>query len=185
MKRKRLDRDIWTSITAKRYTQRQVDGGDFSGIISLLHIDDVSNVSQWEYPDKVITVCDKGMKWLQIMPADENYLITAMISREDRINIWYIDIIADQGFADDHVAYYDDLYLDLIVRPDGNVKTDDMDELMEALEEGGITRELFDLALRTKEKIEKQLLNDLPKLNDFCIRAMRDLENRDDIMCLK
>lgn len=187
MKRKRLDRDIWTSITSKRYIQRQVKNNDFEGLLSVLYIDDVSNASRWEYPDKVIPVCDKGMKWLQILPSNENYLITAIIDGENNINIWYIDMIAGQGLADDNVAFFDDLYLDLIVRPNGDIKIDDMDELEEALKQKDITEELFDLALKTKEKLQNGILTDIPELYDFCIRSMLEIEsnnyNKNNVPC--
>ncbi len=170
MQRKRLDRDIWTRITSKRYIQKHKKCNDFEGIVSLLYIDEVSLPSRWEYPDEVITVCDKGMKWLQIMPESENYVITAMINDENIINLWYIDIIANQGYAEDDVAFFDDLYLDLIVRPNGDIKIDDMDELEEALIKKDITEELFYLALKTKEKLINVILNDLANLNNFCMK---------------
>ncbi|MEA4832948.1 hypothetical protein SDC9_143525 [bioreactor metagenome] len=177
MKRKRLDRDIWTSITSKRYIQKQIKNSDFNGIVSLLYIDDVSTASRWKYPDKEITVCDKGMKWLQIMPFDEYYVITAMINDQSNINIWYIDMIANKGFSEDNVAFFDDLYLDLTVRPNGDIDIDDMDELEDALKQNDITDDLFNLALSTKEKLQKGILTDIPKFNDFCIKLMLDIEN--------
>lgn len=176
MKRKRMDRDIWTRITAKRYTQQHISNHNFEGIVSLLYIDDVSSPSRWEYPDQVITICDKGMKWLQIMPSNEYYLITAMINEENNINLWYIDIIADQGFDNDTVAYYDDLYLDIIVRPNGDIKIDDMDELEEALRENDITEELYKLALKTKDHLVKGILKDIPRLQNFCMQLMLEME---------
>lgn len=178
MKRKRLDRDIWTSITSKKYIQRQVKNKEFDGILSLLYIDEVSNVSRWNFPDKEITVCDRGMIWLQILPADEYYLITAMIDDQNEINLWYIDMIAGQGLDEDSVAFYDDLYLDLIVRPNGDIKIDDRDELEEALKENDITEEQYRLALSTKEKLQNGLLTDIPKLTDFCLRSMREMEQK-------
>ena len=42
-------------------------------------------------------------------------------------------MIDTQGYDDDGVPYFYDLYLDLIVYPDGNIVTDDMDELQGAL----------------------------------------------------
>ena len=177
MQRKRLDRDIWTTITSKRYVQRHMQNQSFCGIASVLYIDAVSKASIWEYPDTMIPVCDNGMKWLQILPDDENYMITAMLSPQNSINIWYIDMIAGKGFANDGVAVFDDLYLDLIVRPNGEIKVDDMDELQDALAGKDITKELYTLALSTKEKLEKHILNDISSLHDFCMALLREMEN--------
>ena len=38
-------------------------------------------------------------------------------------------MIAKQGIDYDGVPYFDDLYLDLVVYPDGTIVVDDMDEL--------------------------------------------------------
>ena len=169
---------IWTSITKKRYIQ--IVNTELNGIVSVLYIDDVSNVSRWEYPDKTITVCEAGMKWLEILPYDENYLITAMLNSDDVIDVWYIDIFAGYGFDSDQVAYYDDLYLDLIVRPNGDIKIDDMDELEDAFANKIITKELFDLALLTQAKLENGILRNISKLNNDCMKlfnVMNTLNN--------
>lgn len=176
MKRKRLDRDIWTRITAKRYIQKQIKNDAFEGIVSVLYIDDVSIPSRWKLPEEEITICDKGMKWLQILPADEHYLITAMMDCEGKILLWYIDIIAGQGLDRDGIPFYDDLYLDLVVRPNRAIMIDDMDELEEALKEKDITEELFQLALDTKEKLEKGILKDVPAFQNFCLELLAEVE---------
>ncbi len=175
MKRKRLDRDIWTRITVKRYVQKQIRKDTFDGIVSVLYIDEVSSPSRWKLPDEEITICDKGMKWLQILPADEYYLITAMMDR-GKILLWYIDIIAGQGLDGDGVPFYDDLYLDLVVRPNKAILIDDMDELEDALNDKDITQELFQLALNTKEKLENGILKDVPALRDFCLGLLAEVE---------
>lgn len=177
MKRKRLDRDIWTTITKKRYFQTQIHTV-FQGLAALLFIDEVSTPSRWDYPDRTITVCNAGMKWLQIVPDHENYMITAMINPEGSIDLWYIDILSGYGFDTDGVAYYDDLYLDLIVRPNGEIKIDDMEELEQAFFEQVISKEYFHLALSTMEKLQSGILCDLAKLNDDCINLLHDIEEK-------
>lgn len=177
MKRKRLDRDLWTTITKKRYLQTQVHTV-FQGLAALLFIDEVSTPSRWDYPDRTITVCDAGMKWLQIIPDHENYMITAMISPENAINLWYIDVLAGYGFDTDGVAYYDDLYLDVIVRPNGEIKIDDMDELTQAFAGRIISKELFDLALSTTEKLQGSVLNDLSTFNGRCTTLLLEIEEQ-------
>jgi len=81
--------------------------------------------------------------------------------------VWYIDMIAGQGKDIDGVAYIDDLYLDLVVYPDGTVLEDDMDELEEALRSGDISKELFELAIETCNKLKTGLLRDIEKFKGF------------------
>ena len=44
-----------------------------------------------------------------------------MMNEEEEILLWYIDMIAAQGIDADGIPYFDDLYLDLVVYPDGTV----------------------------------------------------------------
>jgi predicted RNA-binding protein associated with RNAse of E/G family len=76
-------------------------------------------------------------------------------------------MIAGKGKDTDGVAYIDDLYLDLVVYPDGTVLEDDMDELEEALRCGDISKELFDLAIDTCDKLKTGLLRDIEKFQKF------------------
>lgn len=66
------------------------------------------------------------------------------------------------------------LYLDLVVYPDGTVIEDDMDELQEALEKGDISKQEFDLALNTAEKLKNGLLSDRVAFGSF-IKTMYDM----------
>ena len=51
-----------------------------------------------------------------------------------------------------------------------------MDELEEALKQNDITEDIYRLALSTKENLINDLLNDLPKLYEFCIQSMLQIE---------
>ena len=176
MKRKRLDRGLWTDIQEKRYVQGELDHLLFHGIASMVYIDKVSRPSIWQYPDTAVTVCDIGMKWFQLLPNEGSYLLTAMMNPLGGINLWYIDIVAGYGKDSDGVIYYDDLYLDLLVRPDGDIQVDDMDELEQALKEKDITPELFDLAIAATERVKGSLLKDIPTLYQNCVSLCGEFE---------
>ena len=60
----------------------------------------------------------------------------------------------------DAVQYFYDLYLDLVVYSDGTIIEDDMDELQNALANGDITQQQFDLALNIRDKLKNGLLSD-------------------------
>ena len=70
-----------------------------------------------------------------------------MMDENGKVLLWYIDMTAKQGIDVDGVPYFDDLYLDLVVYPDGTIIVDDMDELEEALSKKDITQEQFFLPL--------------------------------------
>ena len=81
----------------------------------------VSKIQTWKFNGEDIVVCDKGIKWLSILPQNDWYCITAMIDENEKVLLWYIDIIANQGVAVDGVPHFDDLYLDLVVYPDSAI----------------------------------------------------------------
>lgn len=172
MKKKRLTYEDWTVITSQRYKQINMDTDIFKGIVALKYIDEVATPQIWEFNGKKTVVCDKGMKWLQLIPYNDNYSIAAMINKKNEIELWYIDMIADYGIDNDGIAYFHDLYLDLVVYPDGTIKIDDMDELVDAFEQKVINVDLYKLALETSEKLKNGLLTDIPKLKNLCMKCM-------------
>lgn len=177
MKRKRLDRDLWTSIQSKRYIQKNVSRSDFQGIVSLLYLQTVEPASIWDTTYGKMAVSVSGMKWLQFLPKDGHYLLTAMISAENTITGFYIDAIAGYGIDDDGVAFVDDLYLDFVLYTNGNILIDDRDELIEAYQTNKITQAQYDLAEQTQEALLKGILKDVSALNRFCLEYLSYMEN--------
>ena len=99
-----------------------------------------------------------------------------MMNANDDILVWYIDMIVEQGIDADGIPYFDDLYLDLVVYPDGTIKVDDMDELEDAVSKKDITEEQFELAIATSKKLQKGLLSDIKAFIDYTLRCKRVVE---------
>lgn len=171
MKKYRLAYEDWTCILSKDTYSKRVDSELFKGYLGLIYIHQVTEPQIWRFNNEDIVSCDKGMKWLTILPQDEFYCITVMFDENNDINGWYIDMIAGQGIDSDGVTYIDDLYLDLVVYPDGTVLEDDMDELEKALTQGDITQELFDLAINTGKKLKNGLLSDIDVFKEYTVKC--------------
>lgn len=157
----------WKCITEREWHIRKVNTSEFKGHLAVLDIKKVSEPQVWKYNGKDLTVCDNNYQWLIMLPENDFYCITAMMNEKREIQVCYIDMIAGQGCDEDGVPYYYDLYLDLVVYPDGTIIVDDRDELDAALESGDITRQQFDLALATSDKLQKGLLCDMEKWKAF------------------
>lgn len=171
VKRSRLSYDEWKCITAKKLSGRQVQSDFFTGYVGLMEIQQVSEAQKWKFYDNEFVVCDAGLKWLSILPKDDFYCITAMMNQDDEILVWYIDMIAAQGIDADGIPYFDDLYLDLVVCPNGEIMVDDMDELEDALCQADITQAQFDLAVHTADTLKNGLLKDIRLFQDYTIRC--------------
>jgi len=150
---------------------RQISSDFFNGYIGIIAIEEVSEKQIWKFNGEDITVCDNGIKWLSILPQNDFYCITAMMNEDNEILLWYIDMIAAQGIDTDGIPYFDDLYLDLVVYPDGTIIVDDMDELEDALTIHDITQEQFNLAISTSDKLKAELLSNIDTFIEYTLRC--------------
>ena len=164
MKRKRLTYDSWTCITRRDFACRRVSVPGFTGRAGLLRIHAVTKSQYWHVAGKSLVIADAGMAWLSLLPEEGHYCIVAMLDRRGRLVLWYIDMIDGQGTDADGVPWFDDLYLDLLVKPDGFIHEDDRDELDEALCAGDITLAQHRMAIDTADMLRAGLLRDLPAL---------------------
>ena len=167
MKRSRLSYDEWKCIISKEIFGKRVNSELLNGYIGLIEIKEVSEAQIWQFNGEDIVVCDKGRKWLSILPQDDWYCITAMMDEDGNILLWYIDMIAKQGIDEDGVPYFDDLYLDLVVYPDGTIVVDDMDELEDALSKKDITQEQYNLAIETSNRLQRGMLSDISLFMEY------------------
>ncbi len=167
MKRSRLSYDEWTCIVSKNIFGKTVNSELLNGYIGLMEIKEVNKAQVWKFNGKDIVVCDKGRKWLSILPNNDWYCITAMMDEDEKILLWYIDMIAAQGIDADGTPYFDDLYLDLVVYPNGKIIIDDMDELKGALTKGDITQEQFNLALKTSHELQRGILRNIASFAEY------------------
>ena len=167
MKKSRLSYDEWKCIVSKESRGKRIHSELVKGYVGLIDIKEVKEPQIWRFNGADTVVCAKGIKWLTILPQNDWYCITAMINEQKEIVLWYIDMIAGQGIDVDNVPYFDDLYLDLIVYPDGTIIVDDMDELEEALVKGYITQEQFSLAIETSNRVRETILSDISSFTKY------------------
>lgn len=172
MKRKSLSYQSWKVITRKNHRFQKIQRQEFSGYVSMIEMLEVSSPQVWDFRGEKITVCRAGYRWFSLLPSEGSYCITAMLDENGRIVLWYIDMIASQGIDEEGVPYFDDLYLDLIVRPNGEVIEDDRDELEEAFKQRDITRQQFELASRTGRALREGLLSDIDAFQRFTYQCL-------------
>lgn len=176
IKRKRLDRDIWTDILDKDYHQCRVQTPFFTGYAALLDIRRVKKPAVWEFPEGSVVACDAGMQWVELLPEEGAHLITAMLGPDGEIREWYIDAIDGWGWDRDGVLWFDDLFLDLILRPGGQYCVDDRDELDAALADGTVTPEQHRRAVRTVEELAERYASNPSRLKRLTLDILHLLE---------
>jgi len=118
---------------------------------------------------------DSGYTIVEILPKNENYLMRIFLNENKEVLQCYFDISMENGLDKDSlIPYYDDLYLDITYH-NGEIELLDYNELVEALQNGEITKEEFHLAQHTASSLMEELKQGTNKylnmdiLKEFCI----------------
>ena len=160
MKRRYLHRNDWKRIIKREYKEMKIEDEDFHGYIALLDLIEVSQPLLTKCLDTELCIVNNHYSWLQQLPLDENFAITTMFDDKGEIIQWYIDITFKNG-VEDGVPYMDDLYLDIIVLPTGEIIEKDKDELLDALQHHEITQQQYDFAYKIFNQVLEHIHNDL------------------------
>ncbi|QHE53941.1 DUF402 domain-containing protein [Pontibacillus sp. HMF3514] len=153
MKVKYADRSHWNRVKERSFSVHHENSDSFQGAVAVLNIHKVRTRLVIPYEDRHICIADDGYVWVQHFPKGEYYTVTAMINDDGHVVQWYIDMINAYGETEDGIPWYEDLFLDVVALPNGDYYTLDQDELDAALRAGDITREQYDLGLRTHRKV--------------------------------
>ncbi|MBD3922135.1 DUF402 domain-containing protein [Paenibacillus sp. PR3] len=156
-KQKQADRPDWRRIAAKRYVQTHRRTESFQGYVTYLLLDKVVEPLVVNYGADDICIADDGFVWIMLIPEHQNYCVTVMVNAGDAVVQWYFDIIHSTALSPDGIPLINDLYLDYIHLPDGTTIVKDMKELAKALQDGIITEDLHDLALREGNKLLEEI----------------------------
>ncbi|RBP85997.1 hypothetical protein DFO70_13513 [Cytobacillus firmus] len=156
LKRKFGDRSEWKRILERKYAQTYLNTKEFTGYITLLNTLKVTEPLSVSYGEKRVCIVNDGYMWLQQFPLDKKHSVTTMFNENDEIVQWYIDICYKNSI-ENNVPWMDDLFLDIILLPSGELIEKDADELEEAYAKGVITKSLYDLAWSELNIIKEQI----------------------------
>lgn len=129
-----------------------------------------------ELDGRDICLAGPGYKWLMYLPLDELWCLTAFYDPENRLFEWYFDISRGNFIDETGIPCTDDIFLDLVVLPDGQKITLDADELREAFDKGQISREDYDLAYRVHDELIDSRWSDAEFLSQFSEKLLRDYD---------
>lgn len=125
--------------------RKEIDGGVHQGHSSLICFLDGTERLIVDENGTNLCLSDGGYRWLNYLPNSENWCMTAMYDQHGQIIEWYFDI-TKSNFTENGVPCMDDLFLDIVVFPSGEIIILDEDELSEALIGGEITQDEFQFA---------------------------------------
>jgi len=115
-----------------------------------------------------------GYRWLTYLPLDECWCVTVLYNPDNGLIDWYFDISKGNFLDESRMPCIDDIFLDLVIKPDGRAITIDAEELQEALDDNVITADEFDYAYRIREKILTSRWNDVEYLLKFSEKLLSE-----------
>ena len=153
---------------------------DLNAYITLKEINAVSEPHIIPVNGNWITKLDKNYTILEYTPLDKLYNVRVHINDKLEILEYYFDIILEnkiENIDGQYVPFYNDLYLDVVYYQEAATKSskfillDDRDELKEALRNGIIDEEEYNLAYSEANKLMEELKQEK---NIFVNRNLED-----------
>jgi uncharacterized protein len=167
MKRKYIDRSNWQRIEKGRCVLFNTYQERFEGYASAIFIEKVKEKLVCNLDKRQFCLADDKFVWIQRLPIEKKWSVTTMFDENNNIVQWYFDITKQNSIDVYGQPFYDDLYLDVVVFPSGEIVLFDEDELKEALESGDITQIDFDLAYDEANKIMNDIAKDVTYLSNM------------------
>ena len=149
-----------------KYYQKRIDEEYFKGYACYLKMDNVEKPLIVNDGTGEICILDNNYKWLELYPDNEKYAITVMYNDKDNLIEWYFDVAKETGI-ENGIPFEDDLYLDVVIMPNGEIIVIDQDELQEALDKKEITTDDFYFAYEIANKIKDKYKNNIDELADL------------------
>ena len=126
--------------------------------LSIKRINEIDQPFIVDISGQSVVYIDNGYYIVEFTPLEQFYNVRVFLDRNAEVLGYYFDISRGNG-VEENIPYYDDLYLDIIHCPADNDFTVivDEDELLDALNNGKITREEFDLANEVCSKLFEEI----------------------------
>jgi len=118
---------------------------------------------------------DDGYTVVGFLPDGANWCLQAFYNESRETIEWYFDITLENKVDQTGNPYYVDLYLDIVLLPNGQITILDEDELKDARAQGKITQADFDLAYKTLNMLMDKFAN-ISYMASFCAQLQAQFE---------
>ena len=136
-----------------------------------------------EVEDKIVIpngkcIMDNNYKWLEFYDYNSKVKLTAIYDENNEIIEWYFDIAREISKEKD-VPYEDDLYLDVVVTPTGEIILLDEEELKNALIRMEITKKEYEDTYKEANQLMDRLSNKKEELQEFTDKYLKLMMGED------
>ena len=175
-KHRDMRRTDWKRILKRDYVWDRCAYQGIEGIASLIAIHEITQPLTVRNGNHDVTIVDRGMYWLQIALRGQYVWVTAMFDQQDRLLQIYFDITDGNQMEPAENPTFEDLYLDIVMEPEGRLYLLDRDELDEAFATGMITLHQYQRTVAEGEKLYQWLDEHGQEVCDFCCDQMKKLK---------
>ena len=180
----KIDQRYWISLK-KRYADRHVGRKANKSKQKVMTVNekyftgDIYFYDFIEVKEKIVIpngkcIMDNNYKWLEFYDYNSKVKLTAIYDENNEIIEWYFDIAREIGKEKD-VPYEDDLYLDVVVTPTGEVILLDEEELKNALNRMEITNKEYEDTYKEANQLMDRLSNKKEELQEFTDKYLNDM----------
>lgn len=148
------------------YIQKRIEEEYFTGYVCNIKIKGLEKPFSVYNGIDYVCIQDENYEWIEVYPDNANYTLTIMFNADHKLIEWYFDIAKKVG-VDNGIPFEDDLYLDMVITPNGEKIVLDEDELIRAFENGEITKTDVGYAYQTLNFLEKRYHQELVFLKNL------------------
>lgn len=175
MKTKYLDKKKWRRIMRSKYDEKIITYRGEKILAGLIHMYKVREPLSVSVVGKDTLVVANNFKWLQLLPEDRNYSITVMYDERWREIQYYFDINYSHTLELGK-ARRQDLYLDVLVLPDGRYELVDEEDIKRALRKGVITSEESKYAYKVANDLMREIDRDFNQFKEMAACCLKELK---------
>ena len=180
VKIKYIDKRHWRRLIERDYTEVKVNNNRFKGIIGLVTMNKVREPLEVTVVGKKMIVADNHYQWLQILPEKKRYSITAMFDNKGNPLEYYFDINI-KNITQKGNARTVDLFLDVLVLPNGEYELVDEDDLANALKNGLISKKQFHEAYMIAHQLMIEINENFSEVENrimYCYKKMNQKKHK-------
>ncbi len=169
LKKRYADKFVRNKVEKVNQKVMSIEEKNFSGDIYFYNFIDVKN--------KMIIprgkcILDNNYKWLEFYDYNAKVKLTAIYDENCKIIEWYFDIAREIN-KENGIPYEDDLYLDVVVTPIGEIFLLDENELKDALDRLEITEAEYKNAYEEANKLIDRLKGKTKELQEFTDKYLK------------
>lgn len=183
MKYRDMRRTEWRRILERQFCERAYIKDGSRVRESLMLIKKVTAPLAVGDGSGTVTIADNGYCWLQTAAEGEHVWLTSMFDQNGSLVQIYFDITAGNRFDDPENPTFEDLYLDVVVTPSGEICVLDENELEEALAAGEVTKEKYGQAKEACRRLCDWLEVNRFEAIEYCNETYCELTKNRIISC--